>query len=128
MSSANRQLIPPVNERQLGAFRDSINEWVSDVINRRKPSGLAYDHSRAYESISEMIPENRLYVDLANLRGLSAGTQNLGGYLVGTDVDEIVQAFFPVSRITQAGATFEYRQNNLAVPRQVTTETASLAA
>jgi hypothetical protein len=40
-------------------------------------------------------------------------------------MSEIVQPFFSVSAITQAGAVFETHQENLAVPRQVTTATAS---
>jgi HK97 family phage major capsid protein len=121
-------LVPPVSERQLPAFRESITKWAADVTQNRKPSGLAVDHSKAYEMVGDSLPENRLYVDLANLRGLSAGTQNLGGYVVGVEEAEVVQAFFPVSRITQLGATFETHQSNLAVPRQVTTETASWLA
>src|SRR5581483_7775587 len=118
-------LVPPCSNRQLKPFRESISRWAKDVIENRKPSGLAYDHSRAHEAVSESLPENRIYVDLANLRGLSAGTQNLGGYTVGVETQEVVQAFFPVSAITQAGATFETHQGNLEQPRQVTTETAS---
>jgi hypothetical protein len=98
-------------------------------MHRRKPSGLACDLSRAHEATtSEPLDDRSIYVDLANLRGLSVGVQNQGGYLVGTEVSEIVQAFFPVSAITQAGATFETHTSNLAVPRQVTTETASWLA
>jgi hypothetical protein len=93
-----------------------------------KPSGLASDFSKAHEAVSDSIDDRSLYVDLANLRGLSAGVQNLGGYVVGVETQEVVQAFFPVSAITQAGATFETHQGNLAVPRQVTTETASWLA
>ncbi len=121
--------IPPVNERQLVAFRKSLGEWASDIQHRRKPSGLALDLSRAHEAATnEPLDDRSIYCDLGNLRGLSAGTQNLGGYLVGTEVAEVVQAFFPVSAVTQAGATFETHQGNLAVPRQVTTETASWLA
>lgn len=126
--SSSELLVPPVSNRELSYFRNSIEKWASDVIQNRKPSGLAYDLSRAHELVSEPLPENRIYVDLANLRGLSAGTQNLGGYLVGVEQSEIQQAFFPVSAITRAGATFETHQSNLAVPRQVTTETASWLA
>src|SRR5436190_24081185 len=118
-------LVPP---RQLPTFRESLGKWASDVTQRRKPSGLAHDLSRAHEMISDDLPPNRLYVDLGNLRGLSAGTQNLGGYVVGVETTEVVQAFFPVSAITQAGAVFETHQSNLAVARQVTTETASWLA
>ena len=121
--------LPPVSSRQLPEFRESLGKWASDIMHRRKPSGLAYDLSTARAAAtSEPLDDRSLYVDLANLRGLSAGTQNLGGYLVGTETTEIVQAFFPVSAITQAGATFETHQGNLAVPRQVTTETASWLA
>jgi HK97 family phage major capsid protein len=121
-------LIPPAPHYQLKRFRESIGEWARGVVENKKTYGPAQDHSKSYELISESLPENRLYVDLANLRGLSAGTQNAGGYVVGTEVDEIVQAFFPVSAVTQAGATFETHQGNVAVPRQVTTETASWLA
>src|SRR5215475_3165842 len=122
-------MIPPVNERQLSTFRESLSKWATDVMGRRKPSGLAVDYSEAHAAAtSEPLDDRSLYVDLANLRGLSAGTENLGGYLVPTETTEIVQAFFPVSAITQAGATFETHQGNLAVPRQVTTETASWLA
>ena len=121
--------MPPLNERQLPTFRESLGKWASDIFHKRKPSGLAFDLSRAHQiSTSEPIDDRSLYVDLANFRGLSAGTFNLGGAVVGTDVDEISQAFFPVSAITQAGAVFEMHQSNLAVPRQVTTETASWLA
>lgn len=122
--------MPPITERQLLAFRDSLSKWASDVLHRRKPSGLACDLSRAHElATSEPLDDHSLYIDLSNLRrGLSASVQNLGGLIIGTDTTEIVQAFFPVSRITQAGATFEVHQGNLAVPRQVTTETASWLA
>jgi HK97 family phage major capsid protein len=122
------KLIPPVRKWELQTFRESIGQWARGVFENKKTRGLAQDHSKTYEAISETLPENRLYVDLSNLRGLSAGTQNAGGYVVGTELDEIVQAFFPVSAITQAGATFETHQGNLAVPRQVTTETASWLA
>jgi len=94
-------------------------------MQKRKPSGLAVDHSRAHEATSDALDNRSIYVDLANLRGLSAGTQNLGGYVVGVETTEVVQAFFPFSAITQAGATFEQHQSNLAVPRQTTLETAS---
>jgi HK97 family phage major capsid protein len=98
-------------------------------MGRRKPSGLACDLSQAHAAAtSEPLDDRSLYLDLANLRGLSAGTQNLGGYLVPTERAEIVQAFFPVSAVTQAGAVFETQSGNLAVPRQVTTETASWLA
>jgi hypothetical protein len=119
---------PPVSDRQLPAFRDSLGKWASDVMQGRKPSGLARDFSKAHEAVTDSIDDRSLYVDLANLRGLQAGVQNLGGYVVGVETQEVVQAFFPVSAITQAGATFETRQSNLAVPRQVTTETASWLA
>ena len=119
-------LIPSVSNRQLPEFRESISKWAADIVQNKKPArSLAVDHSKAYEMISDSVPENKLYVDLANFRGLSAGTQNLGGYVVGVETTEVVQAFFPVSAITQAGATFETHQSNLTVPRQVTTETAS---
>src|SRR4030095_11671746 len=100
-------LVPPVNERQLPAFRESLGKWASDIMQRRKPSGLARDLSKAHEATSDTLDDRSLYVDVATLRGLSAGTENLGGYLVGTETTEVVQAFFPVSAITQAGATFE---------------------
>lgn len=121
--------LPPVSKRQLPEFRESLSKWASDLMHRRKPSGLACELSRAHAAAtSEPVDDRSLYLDLANLRGLSAGTQNLGGYVVGVETTEVVQAFFPVSAITQAGATFETHQNNLAVPRQVTTETASWLA
>src|SRR5262245_1995614 len=121
--------LPPVSSRQLPEFRESLSKWATDVMGRRKPSGLAVDYSKAHAAAtSEPLEDRSLYVDLANLRGLSAGTQNLGGYLVGTETTEVVQAFFPVSAVTQAGAVFETHQGNLAVPRQVTTETASWLA
>src|SRR5438128_2819234 len=120
---------PPLSERQLPAFRESIGKWASDIMQRRKPSGLACDLSKYHEAISDELDGDRsLYVDLANLRGLSAGTQNLGGYVVATQVTECAQAFFPVSAVAQAGAVFETHQSNLAVPRQTTTETASWLA
>src|SRR5262245_15340261 len=122
-------MIPPVNERQLSTFRESLGKWATDVMGRRKPSGLACDYSQAHAAAtSEPLDDRSLYVDLANLRGLSAGTQNLGGYLVPTERGEIVQAFFPVSAVTQAGATFEVHQGNLAVPRVATSATASWLA
>ena len=121
-------LIPPVPNYELKRFRESIGEWARGVFENKKTYGPAQDHSKSYEAISDSLPDNRLYIDLANLRGLSAGTQNLGGYLVGVEEAEVVQAFFPVSAITQAGATFETHQSNLAVPRQTTTETASWLA
>src|SRR5436309_1356735 len=121
-------LVPPLTERQLPTFRESLGKWATDVVQRRKPSGLARDLSKAYEATSDTLDDRSLYVDLANLRGLSAGTQNLGGYVVGIETTEVVQAFFPVSAIAQAGAIFETHQSNLAVPRQVTTETASFLA
>ena len=120
--------MPPVSRYQLSSFRESIGHWARGVYENKKTRGLAQDQSQWHEAISDSLPENHLYVDLANLRGLSAGTQNVGGYVVGVELDEIVQAFFPVSAITQAGATFETHQGNLAVPRQVTTETASWLA
>ncbi len=122
--------MPPLNERQLPAFKESLSKWASDIKHRRKPSGLACELSKAHElATSEPVDDRSIYIDLGNLRrGLSAGTQNLGGYLVGVETTEVVQAFFPVSAITQAGATFETHQGNLAVPRQVTTETASWLA
>lgn len=121
--------LPPVSSRQLPEFRESLSKWASDLMHRRKPSGLACDLSRAHAAATcEPVDDRSLYLDLANLRGLSAGTQNLGGYVVGTETTEVVQAFFPVSAITQAGATFETHQSNLAVPRQTTTETASWLA
>ena len=117
--------MPPLSERQLPTFRESLGKWAVDVMQRRHPSGLAYDLSKAHETAtSEPLDDRSLYIDLANLRGLSAGTQNLGGYLVPVETTEIQQAFFPVSAITQAGATFETHQGNLAVPRQTTIETA----
>ncbi len=98
-------------------------------MHRRKPSGLAHELSRAHEATtSDPLDDRSIYIDLANLRGLQASTQNLGGYLVGVETTEVVQAFFPVSAITQAGATFETHQGNLAVPRQTTLETASWLA
>src|SRR6266498_3236685 len=100
-------LVPAVNERQLPTYRESLGKWASDIMQRRKSSGLARDLSKAHEATSDTLDDRSLYVDLANLRGLSAGTQNLGGYVVGVERSEIVQAFFPVSAITQAGATFE---------------------
>src|SRR6266487_3092568 len=121
-------LVPPLTERQLPTFRESLGKWATDVINGRKPSGLARDLSKAHEAVSDTPGEHSLYVDLANLRGLSAGTQNLGGYTVGVETTEVVQAFFPVSAIAQAGAVFETHESNLAVPRQTTTETASWLA
>jgi HK97 family phage major capsid protein len=121
--------IPPVSSRQLPEFRESLSKWASDIWHRRKPSGLATDLSRAQAAAtSEPLDDRSLYVDLANLRGLSAGVQNLGGALVPVERAEIVQAFFPVSAVTQAGAVFETHSGNLAVPRQVTTETASWLA
>ena len=75
-------LVPPCSDRQLQPFRESISRWAKDVMENKKPSGLAYDHSRAHEAVSDLLPENRIYVDPANLRGLSAGTQNLGGYSI----------------------------------------------
>src|SRR5215831_15168867 len=125
----NTSKLPPVSSRQLPEFRESLSKWATDVMGRRKPSGLACDLSKAHAAAtSEPLDDRSLYVDLANLRGLSAGVQNLGGYVVPTERAEIVQAFFPVSAVTQAGATFDTHQSNLAVPRQVTTETASWLA
>ena len=111
-------LIPPVSDRQLPAFRESISKWASDVSRNHKPSGLAYDYSRSYELISETIPDNHLFIDLGNLRGLSAGTQNLGGYVVGLQEAEIAQAFYPVSALAAAGATFEFCEGNLVCRRK----------
>ena len=124
-------LNPPVSNRQLRPYRDGLTEWGNAIAGGQKtPHNLATDHSKGHEMLLgvDSLSENQLYVDLANLRGLSTGTQNLGGYVVGVEEAEVVQAFFPVSAITQAGATFETHQSNLAIPRQATTETASWLA
>jgi hypothetical protein len=101
--------MPPLNERQLPAFRESLSKWASDIMHKRKPSGLAHDLSRAHEAaVSEPLDDRSIYVDLANLRGLSAGTQNLGGFLVApadhsnrrrTPQDYAVWEIHPVMKI-----------------------------
>jgi HK97 family phage major capsid protein len=115
----------------LPAFKESANKLLRDIIARRKPSGLAYDYSRAHEAVEGAIPAEGFYLDLANLRqerGLQAGVANLGGNLVGTDVDEISQSFRAFSAVAAAGMTVETRQYNLAVPREVTRPTAQWLA
>ena len=50
--------------------------------HKRKPSGLACELSLAHElATSEPLDDRSLYVDLANLRGLNASTQSVGGYV-----------------------------------------------
>src|SRR2546423_10466768 len=96
-------LNPPVSNRQLRPYRDGLTEWGNAIAGgQRPPHNLATDHSKAHEMLLgvDSLAENRLYVDLANLRGLSTGTQNLGGYVVGVEEAEVVAAFFPVSAIT----------------------------
>jgi HK97 family phage major capsid protein len=124
-------LNPPVSNRQLRPYRDGLTEWARAIAKgERPPHNLATEHSKAHEMLQgvDSLAANQLYVDPANLRGLSAGTQNLGGYLVGVEEAEVVQAYYPVSALAAAGATFETRQGNLAVPTQVTRQTASWLA
>ena len=69
--------------------------------------GLAQDMSKAQEAVSDTISDHELYVDLANCRnlntrGLSAGTQNLGGYLVPTDSSEFAEALLVDARVIKA--------------------------
>jgi HK97 family phage major capsid protein len=121
----NTSTLPPVNERQLSTFRESLGKWATDVMGRRKPSGLAVDYSKAYaSSIGEVLDDRSLYVSLENLRGLSAGTQNQGGELIGTEISELVYALRPFSALIAAGVQTDQREGNLAVRREVTGVTA----
>src|SRR5260370_7469781 len=89
--------IPPVNERQLVAFRKSLGEWASDIQHRRKPSGLALDLSRAHEAATnEPLDDRSIYCDLGNLRGLSAGTQNLARFFLPTPTAHAFHQPFPL--------------------------------
>jgi hypothetical protein len=55
--------MPPLNERQLPAFRESLGKWASDVRHKRKPSGLACELSNAHElATSEPLDDRSLYV------------------------------------------------------------------
>lgn len=121
--------MPELNERQLPSFRKSLGEWVSDVAHRRRPSGLAYDCSRAYELASgEPVDDRNLYLSLGNLRGLSASVQNLGGYLIGTETSDIKAALRPFNAVIASGAQVEQRVGNLAVRREITVPTAQFLA
>ena len=81
--------------------------------------------SRAHgAATSEPLDDRSIYVDLANLRGLSASVENLGGNLIGTEISEIAYALRPFSALIAAGVQTEQRQGNLSVRREVTGATA----
>jgi hypothetical protein len=111
--------LPPVSERQLPEFRTSLDKWVIDTIQGRKSSGLAKELSAAHEAAtSAPLDDRSIYVDLrSNLRGLSASVQNLGGYLIGTEISEIAYALRPFSALIAAGVQTDQRQGNLSLRR-----------
>jgi HK97 family phage major capsid protein len=60
-----------------------------------------------------------------NTRGLSADTQNLGGYLVGVDVSPLEEALRPASVLVNAGARVVQLQGNPALRREQSIPTAA---
>src|SRR5438045_303399 len=94
----------PLSQRDIRDYGASLYRSILDLANRKKPSGIAREISKAIELTSDALPDDELYVQLEGLRttrelnrGLSAGTQNLGGYLIGTELSAVEETLRPAS-------------------------------
>jgi HK97 family phage major capsid protein len=125
-----------LSARELRDYGASLHRSILDLAGRKKASGVAGDVSRAIAATSDQLSDRELYVQLdglrtsreLNTRGLSAGTQNLGGYLVGTAMSDVEQVLRPASVLIQAGARVVQLQGNMALRREMTAATAQWLA
>lgn len=118
--------------RQKRDFKAGLDQWVRDTISgTRKPtSNVVTELSRAIEVVQGELPERSIYCQLDELsyRGLSAGTQNSGGELIGIELSEIQKQLRPFSSLVAAGAQIEQYTGNLSVRRETNFATASFLA
>jgi HK97 family phage major capsid protein len=120
-----QKINPTISDRELPAFRKSLDQWLVDIINgRRKTSGLAQELSKAEEAVSDLtLGETELLVDIANCRGLVAGTENLGGFLVPVEQSDFAAALRPYAAVVAAGAQTIQAQGNKPIVKELTATT-----
>lgn len=122
----------PLSQRDIRDYGASLYRSILDLASRKKPSGIARDISKTIELTSDALSDEELYVQLDGLRttrelnhrSLSAGTQNLGGYLIGTELSAVEETLRPASVLLQAGARIVQLQGNMALRREMTAATA----
>jgi HK97 family phage major capsid protein len=115
-------------------YAGSLHKTILDLAQRKKPSGAAWSVSQAIAAKSEeSLGPNEFFIPLdalrtsreLNTRGLSAGVENLRGYLVGTDLSPLEQSLRPASVLINAGARIVQLQGNMALRREQSIATAA---
>jgi len=118
-----------LNLRERREFPESLTQTIRDLANGKKPRGVCTSISKAIAMTSDQpCGSNEFFVQVGNLRtsrelktrGLSAGTQNPGGYLIGVELSEIELALRLASVLVAAGARIVPLTGNLAARREMT--------
>jgi HK97 family phage major capsid protein len=122
-----------LSSRELRDYGSSLHRSILDLAANKKVSGVAGDVSKAIAATSDRtLGPGEMFVQLDGLRttrelaerGLSAGTENLGGFLVGTQLSDVEAVLRPASVLVAAGARIIQLKSNMAVRREVTASTA----
>jgi len=96
---------------------------ILNVADNGKPTALVNAVSKSIEAMNgEMFSRDGIKVPLAALayqRGLSASTQNLGGYLVGTELQSLEYLLRAQSVLPQAGVRMLQVSANVSWPREL---------
>lgn len=96
--------------RELREYPASLVKALFDMSDKKKPTGLAAAISKSVEAINSDLrsDERELLIPLDALlstRGLTASTQSTGGFLVGQDISQQIEAVLrPASCCIRAGA------------------------
>ncbi len=122
-----------LNTRELRSYGASLHKTILDVAAGKKPDGVCWDVSRAIEATSDPLAPNEFYLQLDGLRtsrelgtrGLIAGQESLGGFLVGVDVSPLEASLRPASVLIAAGARVVQLKGNYSLRREVSVPTAA---
>jgi len=105
----------------------SIGQWLRETVNGVRHKGFARTVSKSLEVLESGgmdLPENEMLLELEHCRGfkrgLSTGTQNAGGYLVGVERDDLTDALRPYAAVVAAGARVITAQGNKTLPKEQT--------
>jgi len=105
----------PLSNRERRDVPASLRRTIQDIADSKRPTGVVPSFSKAIEAVSGSVGPNEFYIQLDCLRthrelnaesnrGLSAGTRNLGGYLVETSISEAIEEVLrPASVLVRAG-------------------------
>jgi HK97 family phage major capsid protein len=109
--------------REAREYPSELLRSIFNVADGKKPTDLVRGVSKSLEATNDIFSDTGIKVPLAALahqtRGLSASTQNLGGYLVGTDLQNLEFLLRAQSVLLQSGVRTLQVSGNVTWPREL---------